>query len=105
MKVLVAPDARFFLASEAKYLKARSPQAAGALLGNLKRLKHNLSQFPRMGHAVEDMPVPGVLRFVMSAYLVDYEMRDELIVILAIRHARQRPPGTPIVDDFDFEEP
>lgn len=58
-----------------------------------------------MGHASEDLPVPGVLRFVMGAYLVDYEMRDELIVILAIRHGRQRPPGTPIDDDFDFEAP
>jgi len=103
--VLIAPYARFFLASEAKYLKARSPQAAGAFLDNLKRLKHHLSQFPRMGHASEDLPVPGVLRFVMGAYLVDYEMRDELIVILAIRHGRQRPPGTPIDDDFDFEAP
>lgn len=48
---------------------------------------------------------PGGLCFVMGAYLVDYEMRDELIVILAIRHGRQRPPGPPIDDGFDFEEP
>lgn len=49
------------------------------------------------------MPVPGVLRFVMGAYLVDYEIRPGVIVILAIRHGQQRPPGTPLEDDFDFE--
>ncbi len=51
------------------------------------------------------MPVPGVLRFVMGAYLVDYEIRSSVVVILAIRHGQQRPPGTPLEEDFDFEAP
>ncbi|WP_280956388.1 hypothetical protein [Ciceribacter lividus] len=41
----------------------------------------------------------------MGAYLVDYEIRPGVIVILGIRHGQQRPPGMPLDDDFDFEAP
>lgn len=48
--------------------------------------------------------MPGVLRFVMGAYLVDYEVRRTQILILAIRHGRERPPTVQMGDDTDFEE-
>lgn len=105
MKVLLSADARNYLVSEARYLKARSPQAARQFTDSLKQLKEHLSQFPHMGRGSDDIPVPGVLRFVIGAYLVDYEIRPGAIVILAIRHGQQRPPGTPLEDDFDFEAP
>ncbi len=70
---------------------------------NLKRLKRNLVQFPLMGHASDELPVQGVFRFVMGDYLVDYQVGPSSIEILAIRHGRQRPPGMPLEDDFDFE--
>ncbi|MBC7312208.1 MAG: type II toxin-antitoxin system RelE/ParE family toxin [Rhizobium sp.] len=105
MKVLLSADARNYLVSEARYLQARSPQAARQFTDSLKQIKEHLSRFPRMGKQSDDMPVPGMLRFVMGAYLVDYEIRSGAVVILAIRHGQQRPPGTPIEDDFDFEAP
>ena len=105
MKVLLSPGARHYLVSEAQYLKARSPQAARQFTGHLKQLKEHLSQFPNMGRASDELSAPGVLRFVMGAYLVDYEVRPDFIVILAIRHGQQRPPGAPLEDDFDFEVP
>lgn len=49
------------------------------------------------------MPVPGVFRFVMGDYLLDYDILGEIIRILAIRHGRERPPGLAMDDDFDFE--
>jgi len=105
LKVLLSAEARNYLVSEARYLQARSPQAARQFTDSLKQLKEHLSHFPRMGRQSDDIPVPGVLRFVMGAYLVDYEIRSSVVVILAIRHGQQRPPGIPLEDDFDFEAP
>lgn len=76
MKVLLSADARNYRVSEARYLQARSPQAARQFTDSLKQIKEHLSRFPRfprMGKQSDDMPVPGMLRFVMGAYLVDYE--------------------------------
>ncbi len=58
-----------------------------------------------MGRSTEGIPVPGVLRFVMGPYLVDNEVREGELVIFAIRHGRDRPPGIQLGDDFDFENP
>lgn len=103
MKVRISPFAAAYLRSEISYLNERSPAAARRLSDNLKRLKKNLARFPHMGQATDELPVPGVLRFVMDDYLVDYQVSRLFIDILAIRHGRQRPPGTPLDDDFDFE--
>lgn len=57
-----------------------------------------------MGHFTEELPIPGIRRFVMGAYLIDYEIRTDAILIFAIRHGRERPPTIPLDDDFDFEQ-
>jgi len=38
----------------------------------------------------------------MGDYLIDYEIRGDVIEVLAVRHGRQRPPNR-LDDDFDFE--
>ncbi|OQP87533.1 plasmid stabilization protein ParE [Rhizobium rhizosphaerae] len=88
---------------EVAYLGANSPKAAQRFLDDLKQLRRNLKRFPAIGKQTDEMPVPGVLRFVMGPYLVDYEVRPGEIVIFAIRHGRERPPGVSVDDDFDFE--
>ncbi|MGV1833618.1 type II toxin-antitoxin system RelE/ParE family toxin [Rhizobium rhizogenes] len=84
-------------------MKDRSPAAALRFLDDLNRLKTNLILFPQMGFRSDELPIPGVLRFTMGDYLIDYEIADDLIEIRAIRHDHQRPPGLPIDDDFDYE--
>ena len=86
MKLIVSPLARDYIKSEAAYLRKRSPQAASKFRDDLVNLRKNLSQFPHIGHETEEIPVPGIRRFVMGAYLVDYEIRRDEIVILIIRH-------------------
>ncbi len=56
-----------------------------------------------MGHFTEELPVPGVRRFVLSAYLIDYEIRADTVLIFAIWHGRERPPAIASDDDFDYE--
>ncbi len=57
-----------------------------------------------MGFRSDELPIPGVLRFTMGDYLIDYEIADDLIEIRAIRHDHQRPPGLQIDDGFDYED-
>ncbi|WP_160011377.1 type II toxin-antitoxin system RelE/ParE family toxin [Rhizobium sp. 18055] len=104
MKVILSPTAREYVKSEALYLKSKSSRAAQSFADDLKRLRQGLGRFSRMGRATEEMPVPGILRFVMGPYLVDYEIRPEAIIIFSIRHGRERPPGVDVNVDFDHEE-
>lgn len=104
MKVILSPVAQSYVKSEATYLKSRSPEAARQFVEDLKRLRRSLTRFPDMGSAVPEMPIPGVRRFVMRTYIVDYEIRPGALVILALRHGRQRPPGIGLDDDFDYED-
>lgn len=105
MKVILSPAADTYIRSEASYLMARSPRAAAQFRANLRQLRRDLERFPEIGHPTTDLPVQGVRRFVIGAYLVDYELRKDAVVILAIRHGRERSPGLHIDDDFDFETP
>lgn len=104
MKLVVSPLARDYIKSEASYLRKRSPQAVLHFRDDLRRLQKNLLQFPHIGHEAEDLPLPGIRRFVMGVYLVDYEVRRDEVVILTIRHGQQKPPSITIDDDFDYEE-
>lgn len=104
MKVILSPKAREYVASEARYLKSKSTRAGQQFADDLKRLRHELGLFPHMGKTTPELPFPSAFRFVLGAYLVDYEIRAEEIFILAIRHGRERPPGVEIEDDFDLEE-
>jgi plasmid stabilization system protein ParE len=104
LKVTIAPRARDYVRREASYLKSKSPNAAQQFLNDLKRLGQELSHFPEMGKSNTDIPVPGIMRFVMGDYLVDYVIRHDGISIFAIRHGRERPPRLEADDDFDFED-
>jgi plasmid stabilization system protein ParE len=103
LKITLSPAARETVRAEAYYLRSKSPRAAQQFADDLKRLRQNISRFPEMGRTTEELPVPGVLRFVMGVYLVDYAIRDDEVVIFAIRHGRERPPGVELGDDFDYE--
>ncbi|ATN35169.1 plasmid stabilization protein ParE [Rhizobium sp. ACO-34A] len=105
MKVILSPRARDYVRSEVDYLQARNPQAARDFVENLKRLKEHLSTFPNIGRISEELPIPGVFRFVLGSYLIDYEVHPATVVILAIRHGHQRQPTVPLDDDIDLEEP
>ena len=103
MKVTVAPRARDYVRREASYLKSRSPRAAQQFLDDLRRLRQELSRFPEMGKLNTDIPMPGILRFVMGEYLVDYQVLKDEIAIFAVRHGREQPPRIELDEDFDFE--
>lgn len=58
-----------------------------------------------MGAEAADLPFRGARRFVVGDYLIHYEIGEAAIVILTIRHGRERPPEMPLDVDADFEAP
>jgi plasmid stabilization system protein ParE len=47
--------------------------------------------------------MPTAHRFVIGEYLVDYEILEREVFVLAIRHGRQAPPNLPPDPDDDYE--
>lgn len=103
MKITLSPAAREYVTREARYLKSVSPKAAQRFGEEFRQLRHSLARFPGIGKANEELPVPGVRRFVMEPYLVDYEIMADEIRILTVRHGRERPPAVDLDDDYNFE--
>jgi plasmid stabilization system protein ParE len=59
MKVILSPKAREYVTSEVRYLKSKSTSAAQEFSDHLKRLRKELGQFPQMGRATDEIPVPA----------------------------------------------
>jgi plasmid stabilization system protein ParE len=104
MKVRLSGDARDYLRQEAAYLGKHSPKAAKRFVDRMAEARKNLARFPELGKGIERLPIPGSHRMVVGDYLLDYDLIDEEVVILSIRHGQQQPLTTQIDDDFDYEE-
>lgn len=65
--------------------------------------RKNLAKFPDMGLGIERLPVPGSRRLIVGDYLLDYDVVDNEIIIVSVRHGQQQPLLPEIDDDFDYE--
>ena len=104
MKVRMSDDARAYLRDEAKYLRKRSPAAARALSAAMRKARENLAHFGELEIAKEGLPIRGMRRLIIGNYLLDCEISDDVILVVAIRQGRQKPPDMALDDDFDFEQ-
>lgn len=103
-RVRYSPEARRYIREEAAYLRQRSGAAASRFLDHIRLLSKNLSAFPTLGYVSDQTIVPGAHRFVIGEYVADYEIVEDEVFVLAVRHGRQRPPGQPPdPDDDDYE--
>ncbi len=105
MKVTFSPNARAYVAREGAYLRERNRAAADRFRHDLNQFVKALAQFPLMGQEATDLPFRNARRFVLGDYLIHYEMDTSRMVILTIRHGREKPPELPLDDDTDFEQP
>jgi len=102
-KVRLSGDARSFIQREAKYLRERNQAAAATFLNRLREARRNLAEFPKMGRQKAALPVKGSMRLVVGDYILDYDLNDDIIDIVSIRHGRQQDPDLIVEDDFDYE--
>lgn len=68
------------------------PNAARKIVGRFERLKDMLSAFPEM---TERGVLPGTRRIVMHPFILVARLRDDVVEIAAIRHARQKDARAP----------
>jgi len=71
------------------YIRRFHPVAAARLVERLEAAGESLATFPSRGrpghHGTRELPT-------IRPYVLVYEVHDARVVILSIRHGRQRPP-------------
>ena len=75
MQVVVSDRVRTFLLSERKYLNQHSPSASARLIHRFRETARLLASYPMAG-SERGLPVPGLRRFVVDDYVLDYEIVD-----------------------------
>jgi plasmid stabilization system protein ParE len=91
-RVRLSPNAeRWFLRRIAEIAEV-DPNAARKIVDRLERLKNVLSMFPEMS---ERGVLPGTRRIVMHPFILTARMRNDVLEIAAIRHARQGDSRAP----------
>ena len=102
LKVVVSDRVRKYLAAETNYLRKHSSTAHRHLVQRMREAARLLSEYPLAG-TDKVVPVPGLRRLVVDDYVLDYEVADDEVHILSMRHGRQHDPLQDPDDDFDYE--
>jgi plasmid stabilization system protein ParE len=103
-KVRLSDQAKSYLRTEAAYLRHRSQPAADAFLSRMREARRTLGQFPEAGFEKKEITASGIRRYIVGAYLLDYDIRDGDVFIAAIRPAQKPEYTTTADEDFDYEE-
>jgi plasmid stabilization system protein ParE len=88
MKVHVPASVLAELEEIEAYIAVDNPAAARALMLRLEKLFERLTIFPYLANEVE----PGVRALSARPYLIFYEIRNDEITILRVRHAARLRP-------------
>jgi toxin ParE1/3/4 len=71
------------------YIAADSREGAGRLVARIERVATRIAASPHIGGPTRK---PGFLRFPIGKYLIVYEIVNDEVVVLYVRHsARARP--------------
>lgn len=90
--VRMSPRAERWLLNAVSQISEVNPAAASAILDRLRQLSANLSRFPAM--SVEGV-LPGTRGLYLRPFILTLRVHDDLIEIIAIRHARQADARAP----------
>ena len=90
-RVILSARAFNDLARLEDWLRERSPAAADRLGPLLERALGSLAEFAERGRAptkpgLRELPVP----FGSGAYLIQYQVRADMVVVSRIKHSRER---------------
>jgi toxin ParE1/3/4 len=90
MRVRYTPRARADLEEIFEYLKTRQPAAIQSVASAIERQIGWLCSFPYMAPATDE---PGVRELTLSRYpyKIYYEVVDDEVRVLHVRHTRRKP--------------
>lgn len=101
-KVYLSGHARDYLKRETAYLRKYSPAAAKAFVARMAEARTR--KIPRYRRRHSEPACPGTRRLVVGDYILDYELGDDAVIVLSIRHGRQEPAVIEIEPDCDYED-
>ena len=88
----MSPQAAAWLKAEVAYLADRNPAAARKVAERLRQDRRTLVEYPTIGPAGL---IPGTRRLVVAPYVLTIRVREGMVDIVAIRHARQSDAHAP----------
>jgi len=75
-----------------RFLAEKDPDAARAAAGAIRRQAVILGKFPNAGRPADDLDPEHrglLIPFGASGYVLIYEVRDDAILVLAVRHQKE----------------
>lgn len=101
MKVRMSDDAKAFVRKEGIYLRDRNKAAAEEFRDRMRKARKNITDFNQIGKG--DLPVKDLRTLVVGDYRLDYDINDDAIEIVSVRHHKQATPTLTVDSDFDYE--
>ena len=90
MKLIWSPRALTRAAEIVDFIAADRPQAALDWIDGLEERVQSLTELPEQGRVVPEWFEPTVRELIYAGHRVIYEIRDDYLEILTIKHARQQ---------------
>jgi plasmid stabilization system protein ParE len=91
-RLIWTPAALQDIARLHRFLAPKNPGAARRAIRAIREGVRLLTRYPEIGRPVEEMPAEfreRIIRFGDSGYVALYHYDGELVVLLAVRHARE----------------
>ena len=97
MKIVWSPTAQNKIKEILEYISEDNPGAAIHLIDEFERKVENLKENPESGRVVLETANPGIRELVVHEnYGIIYEIGNDVIEILTVRHFRQNFSGSDI---------
>lgn len=88
MQVRFSPESVEDLKRLHDFVAAHDPDAARTIARNLMAAINRFSQFPHLGHPLEDLD--NVREFIFGRYVIRYWVQDEFVYALHAWHGKEQ---------------
>lgn len=91
MKIRFTPSAQKQLLAALTFIRADNPTAARKLRQRVEMILRRLEDFPESGRVIPEFPDLRYREIVISPYRFFYQVKGEIIWVVAVWHGAQLP--------------